>query len=800
MTGDGATNRCGRQSVAVAVVLLVALAPLASAPEVMFPDVVPKALLVRSALGVGIALLVWAIATNRSEPADLRDPVLWSLVALTGISVLSGLAGSSPHHSFFGDFERSWGGVQWAYLTLLYAILRTILGDAEWRLFLRITLYVAVAVATFAVLEFAVERIYPSFTGQGTVSTLGNRGFLGGYMMLAAGLAILVANRAASSRRSAAWSGTSVVLFGAVLMLSGGRAALLGAGLGAGAALGFYLLQSIDRWWAVAGRLGAGCAVAAAALGAAWLMSPEALLEIPVVDRIARYDPATGTVAERLEAWEAGLKGFAARLVTGWGPENFALVYDRFADPVVHRINPGRMHFDRAHNVVVGNLTQAGPAGLAAYLALWGSLLATGIGAWKDGRLDATEAAALLAVLVGYFVYLQFWFEDHSTAVLLVTLAAYLRHRRSEAPLFRVERAEGRSLGRSMLWGTACLGIAGLALWINGRSALAAAHMGQANAADGLRTTVQRFEDARQLGVPEQRSVALEYASSMADLGLESGAGLRDSDSLRALYSRGVEGADRALTPVAVRNPLDARVEAARGRLAAGAALVFAGDEIQALARESLESAIEKSPALLEHRHTLASVEALFGNLEGAREVLREALDLYDGYGRTHYLMSQMSGSPGDSAALSRLRRSFWLDYYPEEKTYLRRTVSSLLERGDPGEAESLLSEYVASRYLPDLREHGDPFAAEREEFLRGLAAEVQPAGREDRPYVMTRRDLPFLAMWPRAAVAAGDCDRAELAGRILLNGLSEEQRTASLRPTLSRQIGRLGDRCREEQ
>lgn len=786
------------RSAAVACLVLAALAPLVSVSGMMYPSVVPKALLVRSAVGVGTALLIWGVATGRYRSSDVGDPILWSLIAVSAVFLLSGLAGPSPHHSFFGDFERSWGAVQWICLTLLYVLLRTFLGDRGWRLLLRVSLFVAVGVAVFGVFEFAIEEAYPHFNAQGTSSTLGITGYLGAYTILGAGLALVVVDRAVSGAWRPVVAGAAVLLFGTVLMLSGGRAALLGAALGGGAGLTIYWLRRTDRPGTVAAWIGASAVFAAVALGGAWLLVPDVLMEVPVISRIARLDQSIGSLVGRVGAWEAGLEGLLARPLTGWGPENFDLLYARFVDPVMHRLNPEGMRFDRAHNVLVGKLAMAGPAGVAAYLALWGSIFVTGLRAWKMDRLGALEGSALLAALAGYFVYLQFWFEDHSTAVVLVTLVAYLRHRRSGSPLFRVERPQSRSAVRSAAWGTACLGIAALALWMNGRTALAAARMGDAHAAENLAAKVRHYEGARRLGIPEQRSVALEYASEMADLGLRSGPRLRDSDALRRRFSRAVEGADRALSAASEKRPPDPWIDAQRGRLAAGAAVVFAGDEIQTLAVESLRRAVGKSPALLENRHTLASIRALLGDPGGGRETLREALELYDGYGRTYYLLSQMSGPVADSAALNRLRQSFWLDYYPEDedREYLRRTAEALLERGEAGRAERLFTSYVASRYLPELRERGDPFAAERERFLRGLDAEVAPAGREGRPYTITRGDLPFLAVWIRAATAAGRCSRAVIAARVLLDGLGESKWSASLRPVLAGQLDRLRARC----
>lgn len=802
MTGTGAGS-CDRAvgRIGVTAILVVTLIPLAYAPAFMFPYVVPRALLVRSALGMGAGALLWILGTRRLVALDLRDPLLLALVAATAISLVTGAAGPAPQNSLFGGFERMWGSVQWVYLTLFYVLLRTFLGDSRWRLVLRIALFVAIGVAAFALFEFVVERSYPAFEGRSIVSTLGNSGYLASYLLLAAGTAVIVFERYCESARPVTYGATILAVFGGVIVLSGNRASFIGAVLGVSAGLLFLLGSRSGQWKDIAVWLSAGLLGIVVALGIGWLLMPDVVLGIPVLRRLVLLDPSTGSLAARFGTWEAGLKGFAARPLLGWGPENFDLAYTRFGDLAMHRLDlnqlaAGSLEFSRAHNVLVGALTESGAAGLAAYLSVWLSFFATWHRAWKEDRLTDVEAGALLAASVGYFVYLQFWFEDHSSVVLFITLAAYLRYRRSERLLFKTGSAERLVIRRRAFWGTASLGVVLLALWMNGRTALASNEVYRAHTAAELDPKVEHYETARRLDVPEQQSIATEFASAMAALGLQSASGLRSSDSLRAIYSRGVEGADRALAPVARRNPLDARVDAARGRLAAGAALVFAGKEIRATTRRTLRSAIEKSPRLLEYRHSLANFEALFGNREAAREELRKALSVYDGYGRTYYMMSRLSETIGDSASLSWLRKSFWLDFYPEQHGYLRGVVDTLVQRGQPEKAASLLREYVASRYLPELWEKRDPFAAERKEFLENLTAEVGPGGREDRPYQIWRKDLPLLSMWPRASAAAGDCQGATSAMALLLNGLRKREGTESLRPVLASQLNRLRERC----
>ena len=86
------------------------------------------------------------------------------------------------------------------------------------------------------------------------------------------------------------------------------------------------------------------------------------VLETTIESRTARM---------RLAAWKAGIEGFAERPLFGWGPENFAVVFARFADDLPPRT---RSH-DYAHGELVEALATMGIVGALCYLGLWGSAL-----------------------------------------------------------------------------------------------------------------------------------------------------------------------------------------------------------------------------------------------------------------------------------------------------------------------------------------------------------------------------------------------------------------------------------------
>lgn len=775
----------------VALVALCVL-PVVRVPEMLFPYVTPKGLFLQSAAAVAAAVLLWAVGSRVTSLGDGRDPVLWALVSFVALSALSALLGSSPRHSFFGTYTRMWGLGQWLALALFYLGLRTLLRDVDWKVFLRCSLYVALAVAAYGGLDFWLDRMVTATPR--IESTLGNPGYFGGYTLLAVGLAFLVADRLGGARRWITLAGAVTLLVGA-LLLSGNRSALIGLAVGAATAAGVMAVHGardadVDSRW-----LFGGVAAAVAGAGLAYVFAPGVVTGIPGVEELAGTTLTSRNLLQRYATWEAALEGFRARPLTGWGPENFSLVYDRFVDPSAYRL--GSVRADRAHNVVLGKLTQSGAPGLLAYLAFWGSLVVLTLHGWWTGRLRPLEAAGFLVAFVGYFVFLQAWFEDHSSAALLIAMAAYLRHRYTGgSPLLGFERKKDWSPAHGLVWGGVCVLSLAAVLWMEGRSALAAHRMYQGRAAPRLADRVQRYEQARRLSPPQQREVAARYALAMGNVGSAAGPFLQRSDSLRAVFRRGVGGAEQALNVAAARNPLSGRLDEARGRLAAGAAAVYGGEEIRGAAIESMEAAIEKSPPLLAYRHFLAHLHARFGDRDAAGRTLRETLEVYDGYGRTYYLMAQVSGGEVDEEDLRYLRQAFWLEFRPEDRSDLRRVADALMGGGRPDRAERMLSVYFASHYLPSLRATSDPYREERRQFFGGLDADVASPGTEYRSYEIHPDDMTLLARWPRAAMAAGDCRRATLAMRLLMNGLSEGSATARIRPTLARQLARMQEDC----
>ena len=172
---------------------------------------------------------------------------------------------------------------------------------------------------------------------------------------------------------------------------------------------------------------GALAALAVLAIGAGIRFVHPDRTALPGIDHpAARYVAGVHLqrpgVQSRLAAWEAGLEGFAARPVLGWGPENFVAVFGRFASGYGAVTQP----HDQAHGKLVEVAATTGAAGIAAYLALWALAL---LAVWRAARgMEAGDRALALGAggaLAGTLAQSQFLFDTPAGSLQTIVLLGF---------------------------------------------------------------------------------------------------------------------------------------------------------------------------------------------------------------------------------------------------------------------------------------------------------------------------------------------------------------------------------------
>jgi len=319
----------------------------------------------------------------------------------------------NPAKSLWSSSIRMTGVMSLVYLWVWFIVLHSVQRRRDHWTFLVWFLNAAgVLVSAIAILEFL------GGTGDRTSATLDNPIFLASFSTLCLWLAIwLVTASGKKSLKIAA--GLTAVMHLLAVMLSGTRASGLAVFitgfLGAGIFLWRLLANKNKKWLAAIAVLAVAGTLLWTKLGA--------FLTPPFIQRFSQVSLG----ADRLTLWLVALEGFFKRPLTGWGPENFEMVFDAFADPTgINWLNTASWN-DRVHNQFLEILVGQGGLGFVAYTAVWVSALwfVLSRGARKETARSRSSSTALFLLLVAHAIQICFSFDTPVDAMVF-TLALAL--------------------------------------------------------------------------------------------------------------------------------------------------------------------------------------------------------------------------------------------------------------------------------------------------------------------------------------------------------------------------------------
>ena len=437
------------------VVFLVVLTPLVVTNQTLFPFVVGKALYARALIEIAVGL--WLVLALM-YPA-YRPPRSWVLAAFglyLVVALLAGVFGVSLQRSLWSTYERMQGLVDlahWvAFALVLTSTIRTL---PDWRTLLNFNLGVSLVMGLLGIAQQLESWNFPFYEFLRETSrldiTLGNPTYVAAYMLVNVMVALgflaqsfqgappperSVAVRRRRRRRGADprnYSLTGQRIFWTVTLgldmwviwATATRGAFVGLAVGLIAVAVGYILWGQAKPWRVAAVSVISVIVGLAALfavakGSGVLASAaESSFTVERFTTIGTGDPS---IKARLASQAAGLKGFQARPVLGWGPENYIVPFGRYfsADSGVTEIS------DQAHNKLLQELTTKGAVGFLAYVALWALMFRVVV---RRIRLrNPNEQVLLLFIagaMTGYFVQNLFLFDTPATMLQFVLLLAF---------------------------------------------------------------------------------------------------------------------------------------------------------------------------------------------------------------------------------------------------------------------------------------------------------------------------------------------------------------------------------------
>jgi O-antigen ligase/tetratricopeptide (TPR) repeat protein len=391
------------------------LMPLMFVPVVIFPFVFSKLIFFQILIGLCFpAYLILAWAEPQYRP---RWSLMYAAIGAYFLGLLlSTIFSVDPIRSWWGNQERMNGLFTLIHfllwLTMTVSLIKT---WAQWRNLLNYQVILGVFMACVALLQkpFPNLLLFPATARVGGL--LDNPIYQGAYQIFVLFFIALLWFKT-KSQGWRVWYVLAAIASFSAMLAAGSRGPFMGLILGVVLAAVTVGISHPSKKL----RLTIVAVIAAALLFYGGMVTygvksswfPTFTKDFPTVSRIFVLN--TGT-AGRFIAWNIAWQGFLERPLTGWGLDNFHVLFNTHYNPASLRSGYYETWFDRAHNTVMDVVSMTGLVGLLTFAGIWIMLYATVIRAKKKGYINLSTMAVLIGLPAGYFLQNLFVF-DHPAA------------------------------------------------------------------------------------------------------------------------------------------------------------------------------------------------------------------------------------------------------------------------------------------------------------------------------------------------------------------------------------------------
>ena len=405
------------------VVFLIPVLPLYISNSMLFPYITGKNFAFRILVEFAAALWLPIILTNK-EFRPRNSVISLSILIFTFIVGLADLLGISPYNSFWSNYERMEGYVTILHLVLYFMILKSVLRTRkDWLIFFNIFLVVSVIVSLFGLLitipadPESLSRYVMEY-GPRMHSTIGNPPFLASYLLISVFIGgILIFN---TQGKYLKFIYMMVILFNsAVIYLTGSRGAILAGAAGLILSL-IFLLEWQDIFMKKRKALMLGILIVMS-LAVFALNSVDQIKKDQTISRFSNMFSSL-SVHSRLDTWKKSVNAIKERPLLGWGQENFSVIYTVNTIPYVRE----QIWVDRAHNIIIHWLVNAGILGLLAYIAIFAATFHVIRKARKQKLVNKRETSFIIIALMVYIAQNLFTFDTINTYFIFISLLAYI--------------------------------------------------------------------------------------------------------------------------------------------------------------------------------------------------------------------------------------------------------------------------------------------------------------------------------------------------------------------------------------
>jgi len=385
--------------------------------------------------------------------------ILILLLIFLGIYFLATVFSLDPSFSFWGNPYRSGGFLNLALLILLPIAMFFSAEKKDWQKFWDFSLLIGILASIIAIFQqFGILENIFVFTDTRPASTIGITTGLGIYLMLLSFLALSFFIKTEKNL----WKGfkkplylASFLLFVAVsVVITQTRSAFLGFGIGFLYFFFFYPFSPTQKnlKWAIKISLLVLFSILAFSVYFVNTRTaeerPEFIKQNELLDRTAsRLSLKAALEDPRVSGWLIGWEAVKQRPFLGYGPENFAIGFDKNFDPSLPEFNrviggSTGLWWDRAHNIFLDISAEAGIPAFIVFFALVSLLIFYLQKAKKENPENPIICHGLQTAFLGYFVANIFSFDVFSTRLiffLMLAFSLYLINKEKESDMSNKE-------------------------------------------------------------------------------------------------------------------------------------------------------------------------------------------------------------------------------------------------------------------------------------------------------------------------------------------------------------------------
>ncbi len=413
-------------------ILLILLLPILNYPPLFAPPAFGKAIVFRVIFSITLLLCAYFFFFNKDDSIFKKvvekikvkkSALFYAPLALLGVLVLSTIFSKDILFSIFGDPERGGGVLTFGMIILFSYFLILFLEKKQWEGSWKVSFACGAAVSMIALAQiFGLSEIIVK-TSSRPFSTMGNTTVLASYLLLLVFPLVSFFIKEKKKSVKAVYL-ASLVLFLSVILLTYTRSAFIGLFIGFLYFFLFYPKKGVSmlvvRFTAVV--------LAALTIFSVYYVNNHQIPDFVENNTVLRGVTNRLSIEKAMDdariggfiiAWEA----IKEKPLLGYGPENFAIGFNKHYHPEIPSIGRDIPWWDKAHNFF---LEMGVWGGFPAIIALLSIFVFAFVFLQKRKREEKTESHAFQTALIAFFLVSMFSIDTFSVHLIFFILCAYI--------------------------------------------------------------------------------------------------------------------------------------------------------------------------------------------------------------------------------------------------------------------------------------------------------------------------------------------------------------------------------------